>query len=149
MNQRLSTYLLFGALLSLPITARGQETHSTIARSIDFNRPSFQTEGPTETSRAIGPSVSARVLSIPERAVKAYTKGMDRLSKNDPAGSLDHFLRAACKFPNFYEAPATRQAQRRHNQLARTPADTFSDCALFCAPSASETDSQSKSTASR
>jgi tetratricopeptide (TPR) repeat protein len=29
---------------------------------------------------------------------------MDRLSKNDPAGSLIYFRRAASEFPNFYEA---------------------------------------------
>jgi len=114
MNQRLSTCLLFGALLSLPPTTRGQETNSTIVRRSILNGPSFQTEAPTEISRGTSPSVSARELSIPERAVKAYTKGMDRLSKNDPAGSLDHFQRAASEFPNFYEAYyATGLAQLR------------------------------------
>jgi len=104
MNQRLSTCLLFGALLSLPLTTRGQERNSTIVRRSILNGPSFQTEDPTEISRGTSPSVSARELSIPERAVRAYTKGMDRLSQNDPAGSLDHFQRAASEFPNFYEA---------------------------------------------
>jgi tetratricopeptide (TPR) repeat protein len=104
MNQRLSTWLLFGAVLSLPLTARGQETDSTSARKIILSGPSFQTEDPTETSRGTSPSISARELSIPERAVNAYRKGIDRLSKNDPAGSLDHFQRAASEFPNFYEA---------------------------------------------
>jgi tetratricopeptide (TPR) repeat protein len=104
MNQRLSTCLLFGALLSLPLTTRGQETNSTIARRIILNGPSFQTEGPAEISRETSPSVSVRELSIPERAANSYKNGMDRLSKNDPAGSLLHFQRAASEFPNFYEA---------------------------------------------
>jgi tetratricopeptide (TPR) repeat protein len=104
MNQRLSTCLLFGALLSLPLATRGQETNSTIARRITLNGPSFQTEDQAEISRETSPSVSARELSIPERAVNSYKKGMDRLSKNDPAGSLLHFQRAASESPNFYEA---------------------------------------------
>ena len=104
MNQRLSTCLLFGALLSLPLTTRGQETNSTIARRAILNGPLFQPGNPTESSRVTSSSVSARELSIPERAAKAYAKGMDRISKNDPAGSLIYFQRAASEFPNFYEA---------------------------------------------
>jgi len=104
MNQRLSICLLFGALLSLPLTTRGQETNSTIARSIILNGPPFQTEDPAEISRETSPSVSARELTIPERAVNSYKKGIDRLSKNDPAGSLLYFQRAASEFSNFYEA---------------------------------------------
>jgi tetratricopeptide (TPR) repeat protein len=122
MNQRLSACLLFGALLSLPLTTRGQETNSTIARRTILNGPSFQTEDPAEISRGTSPSVSARELSIPERAVKAYTKGIDRLSKNDPAGSLIHLQRAASEFPNFYEAyHAMGVAQLRlgHGEEAR------------------------------
>lgn len=103
MNQRLSTCLLFGALLSLPLTTRGQDTNAIIARRIILNGPSFQTEDPAEISRGTSPSVSARELSIPERAVNSYKKGMDRLSKNDPAGSLLHFQRAASEFSDFYE----------------------------------------------
>jgi hypothetical protein len=98
MNQRLSTCLLFGVLLSLPLTTRGQETNSTIVRRSILNGPSFQTEGPTEISRETSPSVSARELSIPERAAKAYTKGMDRLSKNDPQAAS--FISNA-PLPNF------------------------------------------------
>ena len=81
MNQCLLTCSPFGALLSLPLTTRGQETNSTIVRRSILNGPSFQTEDPTEISRGTSPSVSVRELSVPERAVKAYTKGMDRLSK--------------------------------------------------------------------
>src|SRR6202008_3459639 len=43
-------------------------------------------------------------LSIPEHAVKSYRRGIDRLFKNDPAGSLIHLRRAASEFPEYYEA---------------------------------------------
>jgi tetratricopeptide (TPR) repeat protein len=104
MNQRLSTCLLFGALLFWPLTVRGQQTNSTMARRTILNTPSFPAEGPSETSRGTRPTVSVRDLSIPERARKAFNKGIDRLAKNDPPGSLVHLQRAASGFPNFYEA---------------------------------------------
>lgn len=104
MNRRLSTWLLCGALLLWPLTARGQETNSHIALSTIVNTPSLHSEDPSEISRGTGPSVSARALSIPERARNAYNKGIHRLSKNDPAGSLVHLQRAASEFSNFYEA---------------------------------------------
>jgi tetratricopeptide (TPR) repeat protein len=104
MNRRLSTWLLFGALLVWPLTAGGQETDSRIARRMIFNAPSFQAEAPTETSRANSPSVSVRELSIPRRASNAYKKGIDHLAKHDPAGSLVHLQHAASEFPDFYEA---------------------------------------------
>jgi tetratricopeptide (TPR) repeat protein len=104
MNQRLSAWLLFGTLLSCPHTAHGQEMSSSLARRMILDTPSLQPEDPNETSPGTSPSVSARELSIPERALKAYRKGTDRLSKNDPAGSLIHLQRAASEFPNFYEA---------------------------------------------
>jgi len=46
MNQRLSTWL-FGALLLWPLTARGQEPNSGMARRMILNTPSFQTEDPS------------------------------------------------------------------------------------------------------
>jgi hypothetical protein len=45
-----------------------------------------------------------RELSIPVRAGNAYKKGLDRLAKDDPAGSLVHFQRATSEFQRFYEA---------------------------------------------
>jgi tetratricopeptide (TPR) repeat protein len=104
MNQRLSAWLLFGALLLWPVTARGQETNSSMGRRTTLNTPSFQAEAPSEISRGTGASVSVRELSIPERAGKAYNRGIHHLAKNDPAGSLVHLQRAASAFPNFYEA---------------------------------------------
>ncbi len=104
MNRRLSTWLLFGALFLLSLMAHGQGTNSNMARRTTPNTPSFQAEGPSEISRGTGAPVSVRELSIPERAGNAYKKGIDRLAKNDPAGSLVHLQRAASEFPNFYEA---------------------------------------------
>jgi tetratricopeptide (TPR) repeat protein len=104
MNRRLPGCVLFGLLLSLPLTGGGQETGSTVARRAVVSGPSFQTEETTETSPSASPSVSVRELSIPERAVNSYKKGIDRLSKNDPTGSLIHLQRATSEFPEFYEA---------------------------------------------
>jgi tetratricopeptide (TPR) repeat protein len=104
MNPRLPECVLFGLLLSLPLTGGGQETGSTVARRAVVSGPSFQTEETTETSPSASPSVSVRELSIPERAVSSYKKGIDRLSKNDLSGSLTDLQRAASEFPDFYEA---------------------------------------------
>jgi len=46
MNQRLSTWLLFGAFLLWPLTACGQETNLSMARRTTLNTPSFQAEDP-------------------------------------------------------------------------------------------------------
>jgi tetratricopeptide (TPR) repeat protein len=104
MNQRLSTWLLFGALLLGPRTSSSQETNSNMARRRILNTPLFQEEDSSRISGRTGGSVSARELSIPERASNAYNKGIDHLAKNDPAGSLVYLRRAAAEFPNFYEA---------------------------------------------
>jgi hypothetical protein len=45
MNRRLSTCLLFGALLSLSLTARGQDTGSTIAQKNDSQGTIIQDGG--------------------------------------------------------------------------------------------------------
>ncbi len=104
MNQRLSTCLVFGALLLGPCTASSQETNSNMARRTILNTPSLQEEDSSRTSGRSGASVSVRELRIPERASKAYNKGIDHLTKNDPAGSLVYLRRAVSEFPNFYEA---------------------------------------------
>lgn len=104
MNQRLSRWLLFGALLVWQQAASGQEMTSRIRGMTMLNTPSLQREDPAETLRRSGRSVSARELTIPERAMNAYKRGVGRLTKRDPAGSLAHFQRAISKFPNFYEA---------------------------------------------
>jgi tetratricopeptide (TPR) repeat protein len=49
-------------------------------------------------------TVSVRELAIPTRAHQAFEKGLQQLAKNDSAGSLSDFTRAARVFPGYYEA---------------------------------------------
>ena len=59
-------------------------------------------------SRAQSPesphAVSVRELSIPPKAHHAFQKGVERLAKDDAAGSLPHFQRAVAEFSTYYEA---------------------------------------------
>ena len=49
-------------------------------------------------------SVSVRELKIPGKARDELRRGLERVAKNDPAGSLPHFLKAAQFFPDYFEA---------------------------------------------
>jgi len=49
-------------------------------------------------------TVSARELKIPGKARNEYVKGLGSLAKNDLAGSVGHFTKAAQAFPEYYEA---------------------------------------------
>ncbi len=49
-------------------------------------------------------TVSVRELKIPGRAQDEFQKGLQRLAKNDPAGSLSHFTKASQAFPAYFEA---------------------------------------------
>jgi len=49
-------------------------------------------------------TVSLRELKIPGRARDEFQKGLQRLAKNDPAGSLSHFTKARQAFPGYFEA---------------------------------------------
>lgn len=49
-------------------------------------------------------TVSVRDLSIPPRATQDFRKGINRLAKNDAAGSLPYFQRAISLFDAYYEA---------------------------------------------
>jgi tetratricopeptide (TPR) repeat protein len=49
-------------------------------------------------------TVSLRELSIPPRALRAFEQGIERLAKQDPAGSLPHFHRAISEYAGYYEA---------------------------------------------
>jgi tetratricopeptide (TPR) repeat protein len=49
-------------------------------------------------------TVSVRELKIPGKAQDEMRKGLERTAKNDPAGSLAHFLKATQLFPNYFEA---------------------------------------------
>ena len=49
-------------------------------------------------------TVSLRELKIPSRVRGEYDRGLERLAKGDPAGSLIHFNKATAAFPEYYEA---------------------------------------------
>jgi len=49
-------------------------------------------------------TVSVRELKIPARAQDEFQKGLQRLAKNDPAGSLSHFTKANEAYPRYFEA---------------------------------------------
>jgi tetratricopeptide (TPR) repeat protein len=49
-------------------------------------------------------TVSVRDLKIPDKAREEYLKGMQRLAKDDSAGSVNHFIKAIKAFPEYYEA---------------------------------------------
>jgi len=48
--------------------------------------------------------VSVRELKIPTKVQDEYNRGLERLAKGDPAGSLSHFNKATDAFPEYYEA---------------------------------------------
>ncbi len=49
-------------------------------------------------------SVSVRELKIPGKAQNEFAKGLERVAKNDPAGSLKHFMKATQMFSGYFEA---------------------------------------------
>src|SRR5579864_2748553 len=49
-------------------------------------------------------TVSVRELKIPAKAHNEFEKGLERVAKNDPAGSLSHFQKATQVFPGYFEA---------------------------------------------
>jgi tetratricopeptide (TPR) repeat protein len=51
-----------------------------------------------------GYTVSVRELKIPDKARSELQKGLERMAKNDPAGSLSHFTNATQAFPGYFEA---------------------------------------------
>lgn len=62
-----------------------------------------------KSSRASSPpgtanSVSVRELKIPTKAQEEYHRGLDRLAKGDPTGSLSHLNKATAAYPDYYEA---------------------------------------------
>ena len=58
---------------------------------------------PAEKLRGRG-TISVRELQIPDKARDEDQKGLERLAKNDPAGSLSHFRKATQAAPGYYEA---------------------------------------------
>jgi tetratricopeptide (TPR) repeat protein len=79
MRTRLRISLLLVASLCLPLLSRAQSSES---RNV----------------------VSVRELSIPPKALHAFQKGVERLAKDDAAGSLPHLQRAVAEFATYYEA---------------------------------------------
>jgi Tfp pilus assembly protein PilF len=51
-----------------------------------------------------GYTVSVHNLKIPNKARRAFDKGLERLQKKDAQGSLDLFKEATDAFPDYYEA---------------------------------------------
>jgi len=49
-------------------------------------------------------TVSVRELKIKPKARNELQKGLERLARNDPAGSLSHFTKATQAFPGYFEA---------------------------------------------
>jgi tetratricopeptide (TPR) repeat protein len=49
-------------------------------------------------------TVSVRDLKIPDKAREELRRGLERIEKHDPAGSLVHFVKATQRFPNYFEA---------------------------------------------
>jgi Flp pilus assembly protein TadD len=49
-------------------------------------------------------TLSARELKIPGKAREEDQKGLERLAKHDPAGSLSHFRKATQAAPVYFEA---------------------------------------------
>jgi tetratricopeptide (TPR) repeat protein len=49
-------------------------------------------------------TISVRQLKISGKAWAEFEKGTERLRKDDPAGSLQHFTKAVEEFPGYFEA---------------------------------------------
>jgi tetratricopeptide (TPR) repeat protein len=49
-------------------------------------------------------SISVRDLAIPGKALDEYNRGVKKLDKRDPKGSLRHFKTALQMYPDYYEA---------------------------------------------
>jgi tetratricopeptide (TPR) repeat protein len=64
----------------------------------------FRVAGPETAVKAGGATVSVRELKIPEKARKAFEKGMERLAGNDAEGSVVEFERAIAAYPAYDEA---------------------------------------------
>jgi tetratricopeptide (TPR) repeat protein len=79
-------------LLVSSVVAAGL-TSATQAQVSNFSASSLRTEA----------KVSLRELQIPPKARDEFERGLRRLEKRDPAGSLRHFDTAIRVFPDYYE----------------------------------------------
>jgi predicted Zn-dependent protease len=71
---------------------------------VDFNSKPLLLHLDRTNSTLSAELVSARELSIPSKARHAFQNGVQRLARNDFAGSLPQFQRAIAEFPGYYEA---------------------------------------------
>jgi tetratricopeptide (TPR) repeat protein len=74
--------------------------------------------------------VSVRELKIAGKAQDEFQKGLKSLQKNDPAGGLGHFRKAALAFPGYFEAYyqiGLAEATLGHNDYALTAFQTSID----------------------
>jgi tetratricopeptide (TPR) repeat protein len=105
MNRRLLAWLSFGALQFCPLTVRGQQINPRMSQRTNVNeQPILVPDPPPDVRRGPGAVVSIRELGIPDGAKQALKKGLERLGKDDPAGSLVYLQRAVSEFSGFYEA---------------------------------------------
>jgi tetratricopeptide (TPR) repeat protein len=90
----------------ISVGERGYESAQTIAQVNVFpTEVALHLNSSRSTpSGANGYTVSVRQLSIPMKAQDQFYRGLERLSKQDPAGSLSYFSKAAATFPDYYEA---------------------------------------------
>jgi tetratricopeptide (TPR) repeat protein len=54
-------------------------------------------------SRDSSPFVSVRELEAPAKADNEFRRGLERLRKGDPKGSLAHFAAALAEYPSYYQ----------------------------------------------
>src|SRR6266404_5030005 len=81
------------AVLLVSSVAAAGWTSTTQAQVSSFSASSVRSE----------PKVSLRELQIPPKARDEFERGLRRLAKRDPAGSLRHFDTAIRVFPEYYE----------------------------------------------
>jgi hypothetical protein len=92
----------------LTVSVEGYEPIREAVEIYNFSKQGLQLflHKPMEMPKPVlRPYVSAHLLSLPQKAVDSYEKGMQRLyDKNDAQGSLPFFQRAIAEAPACYEA---------------------------------------------
>jgi len=82
---------------------------------------SAQTLGFAPTPSRGRNTVSVRQLQVSPKAKDSFDRGLERLSKHDPEGSLKHFAAAIAASPDYYEAyyhQGVAEAQLNRNEEA-------------------------------
>jgi tetratricopeptide (TPR) repeat protein len=84
-------------------------------------RCSAQSLGFAAASSRLANTVSVRELQVSPKAKDDFARGLQRLAKQDPQGSLKHFAAAIAASPDYYEAyyhQGVAQAQLSRNEEA-------------------------------